>query len=108
MPLPWATEPAGDPLVFLLNFGTLGVVFVLLLTGLLYTKSHVQHLEKELEDKNRVIETLSSAITTHTIPALAQTARVMEAVPSSEAALVEEIRQLRNRVETLVSREDTP
>jgi hypothetical protein len=32
----------------------------------------------------------------------------MEAVPSSEAALVEEIRQLRNRVETLVSREDTP
>lgn len=101
--LPLAATTTEDPLIFLLNFGTLGVVFVLLLTGFLFTKPYVQRLEKEIEVKDRLLETLGTQLSMHTLPALARTAKVMEAVPSVEAALIEEIRRL--RVDLSASRE---
>lgn len=104
-----------DPLTWLIyNAGALGVVFALLVTGQLRTKAEVTHLLHEIESKDKVIEAFQLQLTGHTLPALAQSARILEAIPSGESsALLAELRtahketaELRQQLEKLARGDD--
>lgn len=81
----WQTDAAiDDPLVFLLNFGTLGAVFFLMLISKLHTHGEVARLELEVarlvEDgkaKDRAMEALVGLMTSRTLPAIANLGQVM-------------------------------
>ena len=93
-----------DPLVWLVNLGVAGIVIVLLVTGQLRTKSEVDHLLAEIAAKDRVIDAVQTQLLGQTLPALAQSTRVIEAVPASEAALVEELRRTQVEAVNLITR----
>lgn len=95
---------ATDPLGWLVNLGVAGVVIVLLVTGQLRTKSEVTHLEAEIASKDKVIEAFQLQLTGHTLPALARSARIFEAIPASETALLVELRKARTEASDLASR----
>ena len=87
-----AATASTDPLAWLVNLGVAGVVIVLLVTGQLRTKAEVENLKEEIAAKDKVIEAFQLQLTGHTLPALAQSARVLEAIPGGEAALLGELR----------------
>lgn len=100
--VPLADTPANDPLTWLVNLGVAGIVIVLLVTGQLATKSEVNQLKAQIETKDRLIEAFQSQLTGHALPALAQSTRVLEAIPAS--ALLVELRRVRAETEALVVR----
>lgn len=95
------TDPsAGDPLTILIGYGPLGIMFVLLATHQFSTKwevqrleAQIQRLEKQVEGlvadnraKDELIRAFQMQLTGHALPALAQSARVFEAIPNTDNA----------------------
>lgn len=106
------TAADADPVAILLNYGALGILVVLVLTGQLRTKAEVRALEKQIEHqaaeiaaKDELIRAFQLQLTGHTLPALAQTARVIESVPDSESAMVARLSDLTARLEELAKGE---
>lgn len=85
------TSATTDPLTWLINLGVAGIVIVLLVTGQLRTKSEVLHLLDEIAAKDKVIEAVQTQLLSQTLPALANSTRVIEAVPTTENALVRQL-----------------
>lgn len=102
-----ATDTSTDPVAWLVNYGVAGIVIVLLVTGQLRTKTEVTLLERQMAQKDRVIEAFQQQLTSHTLPALAESTRVLEAIPSSESALLIELHRVRADAEALVARLET-
>lgn len=100
----WASDGTTDPLTWLVNYGVAGIVILLLVTGQLRTKSEVNQLERQLAARDNIIEALQSNLTRHTLPALASSTRVLEAIPASESAVLAELSRVRSEAESLVAR----
>lgn len=96
--------PGTDPFTWLINLGVAGIVLVLLITGQLRTKAEVDHLMSEIAAKDRVIEAVQKELLGTTLPALTQSTRVLEAIPASERALVDELRRAQSEAKDLTSR----
>lgn len=93
-----------DPLAWLVNLGVAGIVIVLLVTGQLRTKWEVNALDKRIADQDKVIKEFQDALIGQTLPALARSAQVLEAIPSSERGLQDELHQTRGDMAELISR----
>lgn len=101
-------DPAtSDPLSILVNYGALGIFLVLVATGQFRTKYEVQRLEKQIDrmhneiaGKDELIRAFQMQLTGHTLPALAQSARVFEAIPTSRAD-IEELSRVRDEAAAL-------
>jgi hypothetical protein len=107
-----------DPLTVLVNYGGLIGAFVLVIIGRLHTtgevtilKDQVALLSKQLEDerditksKDSLIEALTHAFSKNAIPAMADTSKVLEAIPSTETALASLLRESLAKTEELTAR----
>lgn len=98
--LPLATSTA-DPILILANYGALGIMLVLILTGTVRTKSEVENRDKQIADKEktiadqqRIIDAFTANITGQTLPALAKSTHVLEQLPRGEAAIITELQRL--------------
>lgn len=102
-----------DPMAWLINLGVAGVVIILLVTGRLRTKSEVDNLTKENERKDVLIDSkdaqiaaLQDAIINKTIPAIAESARVLEVLPQSQRAVFSQLRRAQSEVARLTAEAD--
>ena len=96
----WAIE--GEPLAVILNYGVLGIFFVLAITGQIYLKPHVNDLNKRIDAQAEIIREFQRATTTQTIPALGRATEVLEAqLHPHEGASVESLGALITRLEEL-------
>lgn len=98
------SSPTSDPLSWLINLGVAGIVIVLLVTGQLRTKSEVEHLLAEIEAKNKVIDAVQVQLLSSTLPALANSTRVIEAVPAQEQVLIDQLRRTQADASELIAR----
>lgn len=100
-------EPnSSDPVSLLIGYGPLGIFLVLLATGQFRTKYEVhraeaqvdrltddiKHLRAENAAQAELIRAFQMQLTGHTLPALAQSARVFEAVPTAETEALTQMR----------------
>jgi hypothetical protein len=92
------TGPTTDPLAWLVNLGVAGIVIVLLVTGKLRTGKEVDHLLEEIAAKDQVIAAFQLQLTGTTLPALARSAQVLEAIPASDRALHQRLRDAQEQV----------
>lgn len=106
--VPMASSTAADPLVILLNYGIAGVMIILFTTGQIRTKSEVADLRATIQEQSRLIEAMRAQLTGQTLPALTRSAQVLEALPSTEQALVVELRRTVARLEELSKPHDLP
>lgn len=95
------TTPVSDPLAWLVNLGVAGIVIVLLVTGKLRTGKEVEHLLAELAAKDQLIAAFQQQLTGTTLPALARSTAVLEAIPSSERVMHQQLRQAQQEVADL-------
>jgi hypothetical protein len=93
--LPLAVDGASDPISWLLNFGAVGVVLILVLTGQLRTKSEVTDRDKQILEKDEKIAKQDAALValvqqlTSFMPELIKVGEIVEALPkASEPQLV--------------------
>ena len=96
---PMATD--ADPLLILLNYGVAGVMLVLFATGMVRTRAEVQDLRTTIADQSKLIDAMRQQLTGQTLPALARSAQVLEAFPTSEQQLITELRTTVKRLEEL-------
>lgn len=89
---------APDPIALLINYGVAGIVIVLFITGQIRTKSEVAGLEKQLKEKDDMIQAFTNQLSGNTLPALTRSAQVLEAIPSNERSLYQELNQARAEV----------
>lgn len=75
---------SADPMTWLINFGAVGVVLVLLVTGQLRTKAEVAAIQKiaeeryeEIQRKNQALDDLVNQITHGLLPQLTRTTEVL-------------------------------
>lgn len=106
------TGSPADPISLLVTYGPLGIFLVLLATGQFRTKYEVQRLEKQIGEQaaeiNRLHEearqkdelnrAFQMQLTGHALPALAQSARVFEAIPNTESDALDEVRRLQEEL----------
>lgn len=104
-----------DPVTLLITYGPLGIFLVLLGTGTFRTKYEVQRLEKQIDalnerlddliaeghGKDEVIRAFTMQITGHALPALAQTARVFEAIPASDGDVLAQLKRAQAEIARL-------
>lgn len=93
-----------SPLAILLNYGVLGIIVVLLISGWVRTKPEVDGLKEQIEDlkgqlaeRDRVAEAMRVQLTQQTLPAMARSAQVLETIPQTagdEKQLVKELQAL--------------
>lgn len=100
----WETTATDDPVAWLVNLGVAGIVIVLLVTGRLRTGKEVEHLLEEIAAKDQIISAFQAQLTGHTLPALARSAQVLEAIPTSEHALMSQLRDAQREVADLAVR----
>lgn len=103
-----AESATPDPVSALLTYGPLGIFLGLLATGQFRTKYEVQRLEKqvdrlhqEIAGKDELIRAFQMQLMGHTLPALAQSARVFEAIPTNTKADIEELKRARDEAAAL-------
>jgi dihydroxyacetone kinase len=115
-----SSTATGDPLTILVNYGGLGLAFGLVLVGRLRTPNEVvalnariDSLEKLLKErdeqgqaKDSLITALTQAITQRTIPAMSSTSAVLEAIPQTESALANLLRESMAQTAALTARLD--
>lgn len=94
----WAAQT--DPLAIILNYGILGVFFVLAITGRIYLKPHVDDLNKRIDSLEAIIKEFQTA-SRNTVPALSRATDVLEALPTQDGISVAEMRTLISRLEEL-------
>ena len=102
-PAVFSVVASADPATILINYGALGIMLVFVMTGQFRTKSEVQNLQRQIEDYRQIIHAFQTQAN-QAVPALARSAQVLEAIPSKEAALLEEVRQAEARMVSLVAR----
>lgn len=106
-----STGSASDPYSFLINYGALGIILVLIATGQFRTKAEVQRLEEQVrrvEEQNKeyrdIIRALQMQLTNHTIPAMSKSAQVLEAIPDKELAMFEELKTTQAETKKILDR----
>jgi hypothetical protein len=105
------TGGISDPLTWLVNLGVAGIVIILLVTGQLRTKAEVEHLQRENERKDKLLDAkdgqiaaMQAVITDKTLPALSRSTQVLEAIPRSETVLFAQLRRAQLEVTELTQR----
>lgn len=109
MLLAWSTnllaaEPATEPYMVLINYGALGIIIVLILTGQFRTKAEVQRLEEQNREQREIIKMFQLQLTTQTLPAMSKSAQVLEAIPDKETAMFEELRKTQKETKDILAR----
>lgn len=92
-----ATTAATDPLSLLLDFGPLGIIVVLYVVGYIPSRGQVADLKAQNAELREIIARFQTQAS-QTVPALARSAQVLEAIPSKEAGFLEEIRLAEARI----------
>lgn len=102
-PALFAAVESADPATILINYGALGVIVVLYVSGLIPSKNEVKNL-KEQNAELRAIIAAFQAQASQTVPALARSAQVLEAIPTQAAGSLEEVRQTEARMLDILAR----
>jgi hypothetical protein len=92
-----------DPLTILVNYGARGIMLGLVATGWFRTRGEVQVLKDQNAELREIITRFQTQAT-QTVPALARSVQVLEAIPNKEAGSLEEIRQIEARILAVVGR----
>jgi hypothetical protein len=94
-----------DPFLVLLNYGGLGILALLFITGRVSSKPEVDYLKKQLDSRDKLIDDLRVQLTERTIPALTRVGQVMAEYPHQVAppdpALRRTLEDLVARIEQL-------
>lgn len=92
-----------DPLSLLLDFGPLGIIVVLYVADYIPSRSQVKDLKAQNAELREIIARFQMQAS-QTVPALARSAQVLEAIPAKDAGFLDEIRQTEARIVALVAR----
>jgi len=98
------SDAGTDPVAVLVNYGAIGVMLALFVFGKLHSDREVTDLKKALAERDDLIRAFSTQVLGNTLPALTQSTRVLEAIPASETALLNELHRVRSQAEALVAR----
>jgi hypothetical protein len=94
-------EPIPGDLVQLLNYGFAGVMLTLFIWGKVHSDKDMQDLKDTNEKLLGALLNLQSSLGTQALPALNQAGQVLQqTLPQAEAALVTELRQILNQLQT--------
>lgn len=108
-----AAATTDDPLLFLLNFGTLGVWVVCSVTGLQPTRGEIKRLDAEIarlvealrvrderdRAKDQAVEALINLMTSRTLPTLATAVAEMPTAPPPLGKLEGLLQRLESRLD---------
>lgn len=101
-----AMATAADPFLVLLNYGGLGILALLFITGRVSSKPEVDYLKKQVEGRDKLIDELRIQLTDRTIPALTRVQQVIADYPRStargDAELARTLEDLVTRVERVL------
>lgn len=117
-PLVEAGSP--DPVTVIVNYGGLIGAFILVIIGRLHTSGEITALQNQIaaltaqveerddtiKAKDALLTGLAQALTQRTIPAMAQSSAVLEAIPAQESALAQLLREALEKTEALTARLD--
>lgn len=98
------TAVAPDPMSVLINYGFGGLMILLIILGQLRTKAEVESLKEINAEQREIIRTFQNQMSTQTLPAMARSAQVLEAIPSKEAEMLDELKETHRAMSTLVDR----
>ncbi len=99
-----AASSGADPFLVLINYGGLGILALLFITGRVSSKPEVDYLKKRLDDQDKLIEALRVQLTERTIPALARAQEAIADYPQRatvDPALRQTLEDLVERIERL-------
>lgn len=104
-----------NPVDLLLQYGILGVVVVLLIIGWLVPKYVLDRVIEENKKKDEIIQRkdefiaqLQETMSTQAVPALIEATGVMKGLPEAENALLKQIIDLKDHVQELANRTESP
>lgn len=93
-----------NPFMVLANYGVLGIFTFLFVTKKIHTQSTVDVLHDQIMSLERIISAFQSATTNQTLPALARSTEVLDALPN-EGESIRELNALITRLEELAGPE---
>lgn len=100
------TSSPVDPFNWVTGLGFPGVIIALLVSGYLRTKPEVDRLTADnaakdaiIARKDEQIDALHATIAEQALPALAESTRVLEAIPDSETNLIQQLRRATEAIE---------
>lgn len=94
-----------DPVAVLVNYGAIGLMLAMFVLGRLHSDREFNDLREQNAKLVEALTTLQGSLTASTLPALTQSTRVLEAIPSSENALLAEVRSALARIEAAQAHE---
>ena len=99
-----ASASSDEPYMILINYGALGVIIVLIVTGQFRTKAEVTRLEEQNKEYRDIIKAFQMQLTTSTLPAMSKSAQVLEAIPDKETAMFEELKATQKATKEILGR----
>jgi hypothetical protein len=100
MLVPLAASDA-DPIAVLVNYGAIGLMLAMFVLGRLHSDRELNDLKEQNAKLLEALTRLQGSLTTSTLPALTRSTQVLEAIPSSENALMSELQRTVARLEAL-------
>lgn len=102
------TSSPYEPVAILINYGAIGVMLAMFVLGRLHSDREVSDLKEQNKLLIDTLTRLQGSITGNTLPALTRSAQVLEAIPSNDQALIDELHATISRLEALVERKTDP
>ena len=99
-----ASASSDEPYMILINYGALGVIIILIVTGQFRTKAEVTRLEEQNKEYRDIIKAFQMQLTTSTLPAMSKSAQVLEAIPDKETAMFEELKATQKATKEILGR----
>lgn len=83
-----------ESLSIFLNYGVLGALVIAAAFGWIHFKPEVDRMTKQIEEQEKALTELRNQIITNALPALNRSAQVLEALPSKENDVMEEVQKM--------------
>lgn len=97
---------SSDPVAVLINYGAIGIMLAMFVLGRLHSDRELNDLKEQNAKLLESLTRLQSSLTTNTLPALTRSTQVLEALPTSDIALVAELQRTVSRLEALARERD--
>lgn len=93
-----------NPLMVLINYGALGIIVILYVTGMIPSKGEVKLLKEQNTEYRTIIDRFQTVISTSTLPALQRQAQVLEAIPNREYDYLGDLKDSQAKMVELLAR----